>query len=139
MSDNETWTGKAKVACFLFFVGFVFPPIWIAGFFLHKTQNNKQYFWALMNISACALLFFMLYTVAWLSWIFLMYFSTFNVTKGQEERKYYVQFMINDAAGKAHNIEPGEYCAIAYGVIMVIILGFEAVRYLMRFIKLRKG
>jgi len=135
--DDNSWTAGAIISAILFFMGFCFPPLWIIGFFYNRSTNDREYFWSTMNVSACAMFSFMVYVVAWFTWIWFMYMTT-SAASGDDARTYYLLFMATDANSVAHNIEPGEFVAILYGVVMTGILGYEFVKYIVKLRFMRK-
>ncbi|KAG2385883.1 hypothetical protein C9374_003032 [Naegleria lovaniensis] len=119
--ENNEWTPAAIVSCIFFYGGFIFPPLWLIGFFYFRSQNDREYFWGSMNVTACSMCSFIIYVVAWLTFVFFMYVTNNSITV----RPYYTNF-------KGGYLEPGEWVAILYAVVMVAILGYEFVKYVVK-------
>ncbi|EFC45364.1 predicted protein [Naegleria gruberi] len=127
--NSNEWTAKSIVAVTFFYLGFIFPPLWIIGFFAFRSQNDREYFWGTMNVSACAMCSFIIYVVAGFTWIFFMYYQ--EAGAAGITRTYYLNFT------QAY-LEPGEWVAIAYALLMCGILGYELMKYLIKLKFVRK-
>jgi len=112
---------KAKL---FFWVGFVCPILWIVSiYFTHKTKSKQVYRCRRYSIVALFSLIAFLFCLCW--FIIIIYALI----------PYPNPDTFDNVMWKPTGLYPGELIAIVWGFTMTVVLGFESLTALYRFIK----
>jgi len=119
VGENNEWE-KTTVFCLVVFIlGFIFPPLWFASIIAKNTPNDRTYFWFKACMMALFLFCSLLYLGAWVTFIVFM-----NLYQKQGKIKVYTYY----EKIRGTKVEPGEYVAMAFGPILLLVLLWEFIR-----------